>query len=176
MERKVKYNYEFKLHCVEEVIKKYRSAESVANEYGFSESSLIRWISFYQKFGSQGLEARGYQCYSAAFKLKVLQAIKRKSLSLSEACLSFNIPNGSVIFSWQKRFEKLGYAGLEDKPKGRPKSMTYKRAKKKSNKPLTREEELLLEIESLRAENALLKKLQALIQAEEAEQNKKRKP
>lgn len=95
---------------------------------------------------------------------------------MNEACLEFNIPSHSIIIKWQQRFEQYGIEGLLDKPRGRPKSMTYKRAKKKSNKPLTREEELLLEIESLRAENALLKKLQALIQAEEAEQNKKRKP
>lgn len=123
-----------------------------------------------------GLEPREYQSYSAAFKLKVLRTIQRKSLSLSEACLSFNIPNASVIVSWQKRFEKLDYPGLEDKPKGRPKSMAYKRAKKKTDKPLTREEELLLENESLRAQVDYLKKLQALIQAEKAVQNKKRKP
>jgi transposase len=44
---------------------------------------------------------------------------------------------------------------------------TNKRKKRKSDKPLTREEELLLENEALRCENELLKKLQALIQAEE---------
>lgn len=176
MERKVKYNYEFKLRCVEEVLKNHRSAESVAKEHGFDESNLRRWVSFYRKYGLKSLEPRQNQTYSAAFKAKVLRTIERKSLSLNEACLSFNISNTSVIISWQKRFEKLGLAGLEDKLKGRPKSMAYKRAKKKSNKPLTREEELLLENESLRAENELLKKLQALIQAEEAAQSKKRKP
>ena len=176
MERKVKYEYEFKLRCIGEVLNKHRSAEAVAKGYGFSESSLRRWINFYLTYGSEGLHPRQNQVYSAPFKLKVLQTVKKKSLSLTEACLSFNIPNASIIVSWQKRFEKLGLLGLEDKPKGRPKSMAYKRAKKKSDKPLTREEELLLEIESLRAENALLKKLQALIQAEEAAQNKKRKP
>jgi transposase len=40
----------------------------------------------------------------------------------------------------------------------------YKRKKRKSDKPLTREE-LLKENERLRCENELLKKLQALIQA-----------
>jgi transposase len=49
-----------------------------------------------------------------------------------------------------------------------------KRKKRKSDKPLTREEDLLLEIEALRCENELLKKLQALIQAEE--KARKRKP
>ncbi|MNU05381.1 hypothetical protein D3C72_2501670 [compost metagenome] len=53
--------------------------------------------------------------------------------------------------------------------------MTIKRAKKKSDKPLTREEELLLEIESLKCENALLKKFNALVQAAEMK-NLKRKP
>jgi transposase len=46
-----------------------------------------------------------------------------------------------------------------------------KRKSKKASKPLTREEELLKELAYLRAENALLKKLQALVQAE-----KKHKP
>ena len=44
---------------------------------------------------------------------------------------------------------------------------TIKRKKHKSDKPLTREEELLLENEALRCELDILKKLQALIQAEE---------
>ncbi|MDN3707981.1 hypothetical protein QW060_12760 [Myroides ceti] len=95
---------------------------------------------------------------------------------MGEACLFFNIPNDGVIINWQRKFKAQGSAGLQHKPKGRPKSMTYKRAKKKSTKPLTREEELLLENESLRMQVDYLKKLQALIQAEEAKQNKKHKP
>ena len=176
MERKVKYDYEFKLQCVEEVLNKHRSAESVAIEHGFAESNLRRWLGFYRTYGRSGLQPRQYKSYDSGFKLKVLRTIEKKCLSLNEACVSFNISNPSILVNWQKRFEKLGPTGLEDKPKGRPKSMAYKRAKKKSDKPLTKEEELLLEIESLRAENALLKKLQALIQAEEAAQDKKRKP
>ena len=50
-----------------------------------------------------------------------------------------------------KDFTTFGIAGLQSKPKGRPKSMSdYKRKKRKTDKPLTREEELLLENESLR--------------------------
>ncbi|AWG24916.1 transposase [Flavobacterium kingsejongi] len=175
MERKIKYSYEFKLRCIEEVLKENLSAESVAKKYGFDKSNLTRWLGFYNKYGTAGLQSRRNQIYTSTFKLKVLRTIKRKSISLNEACLSFNIPNASVIVSWQKRFEKLGNTGLVDKPKGRP-NMAYKRAKKKSNKPLTREEELLLENESLRAQVDYLKKLQALIQAEEAVQNRKQKP
>jgi transposase len=40
--------------------------------------------------------------------------------------------------------------------------MNFKRKQRKTDKPLTREEELLLKSESLRAENELLKKLTSL--------------
>ena len=173
MERKVKYNFEFKLRCVEEVLSKNRSIKSVATEEGLNLSNLKLWISFYNKYGVKGLIPRQNQSYTIDFRCMVLDSISKKFLSLNEACLEFNIPSHSIIINWQQRFEQYGIEGLVDKPRGRPKSMTYKRAKKKSNKPLTREEELLLEIESLRAENALLKKLQALIQAEEAAKKRK---
>jgi transposase len=89
-------------------------------------------------------------------------------LSLREACLKFNIPTDSTIIKWQRDFANFGLEGLQPKPKGRPKSMSnFKRKKRKSDKPLTREEELLLENEALRCELDYLKKLQALIQAEE---------
>ena len=105
-----------------------------------------------------------------------MNTIEEKDISLIDACLIFNIPSQCTILNWQRKYAKEGLAGLKPKPKGRPRSMNFKRKQRKTDKPLTREEELLLENESLRAENELLKKLQALIQAEEAEQNKKRKP
>ena len=175
MERKIKYNYDFKLRCVNEVLKGNRSVCSVAKENEIRSSNLCKWIAFYRKLGKEGLLARKNQSYSVDFKQNVLQTIKKKSLSLEEACVVFNIPSDSIIIQWQKKYKDQGALGLECKPKGRPKSMNFKRAKKKTNKPLTREEELLLEIESLRCENALLKKFNALVQAEEIK-NIKRKP
>lgn len=107
--------------------------------------------------------------------MKVLKAIDKDLLSLRDTSLKFNIPDSGIIVKWKKDFANFGLIGLQAKTKGRPKSMNEnKRKKRKSDKPLTREEELLLENEALRCENELLKKLQALIQAEE--QAKKRKP
>lgn len=175
MERKVKYTYEFKLRCVLEVLEHHRSVLSVAVENNFDESNLRKWIKFYQHYGKEGLLPRLNQTYSLIFKQNILQTIKKKSLSLREACVEFNIPSESIIIQWQRIYKDQGILGLKDKPKGRPKSMNFKRAKKKPSTPLTREEELLLEIESLRCENALLKKFNALVQAEEIK-NLKRKP
>lgn len=175
MERKVKYDYAFKLECVELVLKKHYSTESVSKLKGPSKSNIRKWISFYQRYGKIGLLPRKNQSYPVAFKIKVLNDLKAKPLSLMEACLDFNIPTQSIIIKWQKDFAIFGLEGLHPKPKGRPRSMSdFKGKKRKSDKPLTREEELLIENERLRCENALLKKLQALIQAEEEAKNRKR--
>jgi transposase len=175
MERKVKYDYAFKLECVRLVLEKHYSCNYVSNQKGPDESNIRKWVGFYRQYGCSGLLPRENQSYSVSFKLKVLKAIDKDLLSLRDSCLKFNIPDAAIIVKWKKDFANFGLVGLQPKTKGRPKSMNdNKRKKRKSDKPLTREEELLLEIEALRCENELLKKLQALIRAEE--KARKRKP
>lgn len=166
MERKVKYDYAFKLECVELVLKKHYSDRYVSKLKQIPRWNICKWVSFYKTYGEIGLLPRINQSYSTEFKLKVLKTIEKESLSLMAAGLRFNIPNISLILKWKKDFANFGIEGLQSKQKGRPISMSdYKRKKSKSDKPLTREEELLKENERLRCENELLKKLQALIQA-----------
>jgi transposase len=175
MERKVKYDYAFKEKCVKLVLEKHHSYGYVSKLKGADKSNIRKWVGFYKQFGKSGLIPRINQSYTVAFKLKVLQSIDVDFLSLREVSLKFNIPDAAIIVKWQRDFTNFGLKGLEPKQKGKPKSMSnFKRKKRKSDKPLTREEELLLENEALRCELDFLKKLQALIQAEE--QAKKRKP
>lgn len=175
MERKVKYDYGFKLECVKLVLENHYSCDYVSNQKGLNESNIRKWVGFYKQYGSIGLLPRKNQSYSVSFKMKVIKSIDKDLLSLRDASIKFNIPDTGIIVKWKKDFATFGLQGLELKTRGRPISMnTNKRKKRKSDKPLTREEELLLEIEALRCENELLKKLQALIQAEE--KAKKRKP
>lgn len=173
MFKRNKYNYGFRLRCVEAVVKGKRSINEVATEKGFEKSNLQLWLGFYEKYGKDGLRARGKQHYDAGFKRQVLETIDKEHLSLHSACVRFNIPSGSVIISWRKAYALKGPAGLIPQRKGRPPKMKQpiKRKPRKSTKPLTREEELLRENEYLRAENELLKKLQALVQT-----SKKQKP
>ena len=174
MERKVKYNYTFKLECVELVLNKNQSCGVVSKQKGVIKSQVQKWVSLFKKHGQKGLQSAKNQAYTIDFKINVLKTLSKNQLSLRQACLLFNIPSESTILKWKKDFANFGIEGLQPKPKGRQKSMSdYKRKKRKSDKPLTREGELLLENERLRCENELLKKLQALIQAEE--EAKKRK-
>jgi transposase len=171
-----KHSFDFKLSCVKQMADFYRSADSISKEYGLTCSMVKRWYRVYEQAGSEGLRTRkGKLTLSPSFKLEVLNAIRLERLSLNEAVLRFGLSTEALIVDWRKKLDKYGLAGLEPRPKGRPpmakKEIPIKRKPRKSDTPLTREEELMRENEHLRAENALLKKLQALVQAEN-----KRKP
>jgi transposase len=179
MERRVKYDVAFKLNCVKLNIEKYHSISSISEKYGLNRRLVTRWIQNYRILGLQGLISTKNKRYTVEFKLKVIRAIEQEKLSLSQAKFKFHIPNASIIIQWQKKYATFGLDGLTPKRKGRPvKNMsTNKRKPRKSNKPLTREEELLRENEELRCEVAFLKKYNALIQAlEEQERQQKSKP
>ena len=176
MERKVKYDYTLKLKCVKLVIEKGYSLEAVSNKESVYKSNIRRWVSSYIEYGIIGLLPQKNRAYTLDFKQKVLQSIDRDSLSLREARLKFNIPSDSIIVKWKRDFANFGLEGLTSKLKGRPASMNFKRKQRKTEKPLTREEELLKELEYLKAENEILKKFNALVQAEQAKQNKRLKP
>lgn len=80
--------------------------------------------------------------------------------------------------NWQRRYHEQGLAGLQPKPRGRPKKMTDSESPKpKEALPAgTRSREALeQEVKYLRAEVAYLKKLRALLQAKEQAAQKKRK-
>lgn len=139
--KKVKYDYAFKLECVQLVLENNLTAEYISKLKGLNESNLRKWINFYNEFGKNGLLSKQNRSYSIEFKMEVLKVIKQNYLSLSEACLKFNITSKSVIIKWQRDFANFGIEGLHPKPKDRPNFMNN--FKSKSDKPLTREGELL---------------------------------
>ena len=108
MERKVKYDYAFKLECVELVLKKHYSDGYVSKLKQIPRWNIRKWVSFYKTYGEIGLFPRMNQSYSAEFKLKVVKAIEKESLSLMRAGVRFNIPNISIILKWKKDFANFG--------------------------------------------------------------------
>lgn len=155
----------------------YRSAKSLSEEFGITYSLFETWYRIYKHRGASGLlPKKGKRIFSPSFKLEVLKTIREENLSLKEARVRFDLSSDAHIIEWRKRLDRFGLAGLEARRKGRPpmtnkKNQQIKRKPRKVSKTLTRQEELLQENEYLRAENALLKKLQALVHAES-----KRKP
>ena len=142
MTKKIKYDASFKIRCIELVIKSHQSISSVAQEFGFSNGLLRKWLKDYKAYGSSGLIPKSSKrIYSAEFKLNVLKTIDKHRLTLSEAGIRFKIPNESIIVKWRKDFTNFGVDGLLPKPKGCPRTMSTSKDKPiKSKQPLTREE------------------------------------
>jgi len=173
MSRKIKHSLEFKTAIVKEVLKGERLITRISEDNHIGLSMLQRWVQFYKRFGEAGLRPQSNN-YSLDTKLTVLKSLKDNNLSLSKACLQFSIRSTSVLSNWIRIYEKEGIEGLMIERRGKSKLMPSKETKKKLLKPLTDHEKILEENKLLRAENAFLKKLQALIQKEEAEKKRKR--
>ena len=116
--------------------------------------------------------------YSADLKLEIIKRVY-KGETKTRLAAEYNVPGAGIIFSWMKKYEELGYNGLEGKqgrPRGRPNIMTKE---EKKNTPLTNDEreefnQLKKKLEYLEMENEVLKKLDALVK-ERLEQQKKKK-
>jgi transposase len=166
-----KHTSEFKLRLV----KSHKQGSSIcglSKEWGVSTSQIREWVDHYNSSGPQGLLRKPYQKYAKEFKVTVVQAYLRKGLSLRDCCLHFRIPSIGIVSSWVKTYEHFGEDGLNARQKGR-RTMKKHKPKTSANIP-TRLEELERESLYLRAENELLKKLDALAQKKETPKRKKR--
>jgi transposase len=180
MDRRIKYSFKQKLASVRAVLEDNRSTGCVARGIGSDKKTLQRWLKLYQQHGAAGLKLR-QGSYTGAFKLEVIQHMFRNQLTISHVAAIFGVPNDSTVGRWLILYEKQGAAGLlEVKHRGRKKSMKPGKITKSKDKASSPEEQQLAalqaEIEYLRAENAFLKKLKALIEEEEAAKARRRQP
>ena len=105
--------------------------------------------------------------HTGEFKQMVVETMLRDKLSYREAARQFNISDHSRVTSWERIYLTEGPTGLYIERRGR--SSKGRPAKF----PKEVEEDLLKEVQRLRAENAYLKKLQALVLERERHQKKK---
>ena len=107
--------------------------------------------------------------YTPEFKQKVVEAILKEGLSYKEAQRQFEISGCHSIQDWERIYLSEGPEGLAVERRGRGSSGCPK------SLPKSVEEDLLAEVQRLRAENEYLKNLQALVLEEERRRHKKRR-
>jgi len=98
-------------------------------------------------------------------KEEILLAIKEKGLSLHKAAEVYIIPS-RTLGRWRQVYEESGLAGLTRKRS--EKAMKKKRLRQRTKEELDELEMLRKRNEYLEAENALLKKVRALVEEKEA--------
>nr|WP_304113242.1 helix-turn-helix domain-containing protein [Finegoldia magna] len=153
----------------------------MAKKYDIPYSTMRNWINQYKSGSFDNLSKKlKNNKYTSEFKLSVIQYRQISNTSLRETAEHFNLVNGSMVYRWEKAYQKHGLSGLEDN-RGRPKKdMTKSNKNSKLSTPINESERE--ELIRLREENRLLKmkiiyekKLQALLLEEEAEARKRQR-
>ena len=144
------------------------SREHIHRHYGISSELLGYLWSRYKSEGANGLLKKQNVRADYKFKLQVIRDIEENHLPLVDASLKYNVSNAQ-LYQWRKIAKAQGYDALAiTRPRGRPSKNDMGRPRKKKPEEMTELERLRYENECLRAENALLKKVKALVEAREA--------
>ena len=106
--------------------------------------------------------------YTPEFKKLVVETMMEERLSYSETCRRLEVNSRDQIKSWERIYLEEGPEGLSVERRGRSSTGRSKKLPKEV------EEDLLAEVQRLRAENDYLKNLQALVLEDERRQHKKR--
>lgn len=175
-----KYDEGFKRAIVLRYLSGLEGVNALASRHGVDKAMIRRWIAAYELHGDAALRKKSSR-YSAEFKRSVLQRMNQEMLSSRQVIALFDIRGGTgVISAWRRQYDQGGLQALQPKPKRYPPKMpqtpTDKPAANSAKADTRSREDLLKEVEYLRAEVAYLKKLDALVRVKRLAAQAKRKP
>ncbi len=165
-----RYDEQFKLKAVQQYLSRNASYREVAAAYGIEFSQLRCWVASYEAHGRSGL-ARKSGGYDVGLKLEVLERALSEGLSDRQLAALYDIRSTGHIGKWRRQYDAGGVSALQPQRRDRrsmpppkdPPQPLHEFDEKRPHK------ELLEELAYLRAENAYLKKVKALIEAERTE-------
>ena len=108
--------------------------------------------------------------YMPEFKKMVVETMKKEHLSIYATMQEFGINDHKIIERWERIYLEEGPEGLSIERRGRS-----SKGRPPKQLPKQVEEDLLAEVQRLRAENDYLKNLQALVLEDERRQRRKRR-
>ncbi len=169
-----RYSPSFKREVVDTYLRGDGS-RTVAALYKIDHKRVQQWVALYRQHGQPGQEGL-HQHYSAEFKLQVLQHMQREDLSSAQATALYGIRGNRTVSRWEQLYHASGAEALAPRPRGLLRVMPTEPAPTppplETPNSATREE-LLKEIERLRAEVAYLKKAKALVGVKKSMRPKK---
>ena len=140
--------------------KKGYSYKELSKKFEIDPSNVKYMVKLADLHGETVLIKRKNTYYSPRLKLDIINEVLILGNSIHTTSLKYALPNHGLLCNWISKFKENGYNILE-KPKGRPSKMK-KNNKNIENKELSKVEQLEKELEYLRAENAVLKKLREI--------------
>ena len=155
------------------------STSQISKQFKVSDWIIENIKRKYRKHEIESFKAKGKnKKYSPEIKMKIVNRVlngESKSGIAAELCV-----NKGMIHNWVKKYKELGYNGLTIK-QGRPRKMKDKNKQTKkvnASKELDDKDKRIKELEErnaqLEMENDLLKKLRALVQQRNKQQDEKK--
>ena len=108
--------------------------------------------------------------YTPEFKKLVVETMMKEKMSYRETARQFEISNYHRVQDWERIYLTEGPEGFAIERRGRS-----NKGRPPKQLPKQVEEDLLAEVQRLRAENDYLKNLQALVLEDERRQRRKRR-
>jgi transposase len=173
-----KHDYSKRLQIVAKVLEDHLPVRTAARLFEVDSMQVKYWVAMYSRYGEEGLRMRT-KYYPGDFKYKVLYDLFENQLTLFATALKYGIPSPSTVLMWKRKYEATGLCGLYEGKQLWTESMATEKKNpikqetgaSEANNKETRD--LLREINFLKAENAYLKKLRALVQERIARENQK---
>lgn len=156
-----KYSRELKFTIAQQCLDGSASTQ-LSNEYSIPSRQIRYWAQVFAIHGTNSFIPASYGS-SAEAKLQALNLMWTNDWSLSHTSAVLNLSSPGTLSVWLKKYNENGAKGLVNRPIGRPPMKPLPKTKPKSDDEMTLEE-LKEELAYLRAENAVLKKLEELKQ------------
>lgn len=160
-----KYSRELKLTIAKECLDGKSSIE-LSTKFSISSRQIRYWTQVFSIHGANAFIPTSHGC-SAKEKLQALKFMWTNDWSLTHTSAVLNMSSPGSLSVWLKQYNEAGLRGLKSSTLGRPPMKSQSNTTSKSDNEMTADE-LKEELAYLRAENAVLKKL------EELEQTKRR--
>ncbi len=151
----MRYSYEFKLKCVKLYKKTGTYPPTPENVKQKSFRNKVRdWVKLHDMHGAEVLKhSDENRNWTPEDKLSLINQYKTGK-TIKSVAINFGINEG-MLYSWIRKYEELGYNGLVESKKGRP------RRNPDMSKKITKQRDLneseLEELMRLRSENEYIK-------------------
>lgn len=166
-----KYTREFKCSVAKECLNGV-SSRSLARQYSISSSQISYWAQVFAIHAERSFSPTAIE-NTALIKLEALNLMWTNNWSINHTSAILNLSSPGTLYAWLKRYEEQGIQGLETHSIGKTPMKQKPLHPTKTGDEMTLEE-LREELAYLRAENAVLKKLEELEQEKRRRIKKKR--